>query len=366
MGIIGEKYSINQNTTGNKCYILSKEKVNSLLQEINSFDALSSLFTDFSQYILSLRIYPTDFEYYVKHGYTENPWGLDVTGGILPALTNHNVHVGDKITEVQGALRKEDNYSLAHFSTGRMYIEPINPEWLMWSNYEPYVTAKIYLPMSSGYHDLDVNSIMGRYVQIQFYVDISTGMMNVYVVSYNSATGTPASSDERLEYSTSYQFGVDCPFSSDGEGLRNRIQAYTWIKDIGLDWYSSVMGGVSGGWMGMSAGGARATANTIDKSVQNAPKLIKGGSYSGNWLQTTMDFQPHILLGYKNPAITNPNIYAHTTGLCTYKTVNNLTDTYGYTVLESAHLPEYVGMLTEEAEEIERLLTSGVILPPEQ
>lgn len=376
MSINSEFYdgmSVGPLTNGNMTYILDQRSVEFFLKGVNESDwdiiSASTIYQDRSQYITSLRIYPFDF----LADSQNNIWGLrrnSETGDLEQyqvriASFDVEVDLDAKTHPVKGYLKDTTQFFLSECYYDLSPDDPVNideiPNWLQWAKYSPYASAKIYIPMSQGYHDIDINSIMNRKLRLKYVVDLTSGMCNVYVLSYDVSMDELT---ERLELSTSFKIGVDCPTSTDTRSLAERINAYNGIKSVLTDWYSGLMNGYGGGWMGMSAGVVSAVGNTSDKIIQNPPKLSKGGSNDGTWLQTYMSFEPHILIAYKNPSITDSATYAHTVGYRVFKPVNTLSGTYGYTVLESVHLPEYQGMLSEEAEEIERLLTTGVILPP--
>ena len=359
-----ERYQVSQVTNGSKIYILNKKNLNTFLKELNDYSELSTLFTDFSQYVISLRVYPISF---IGIGTAvSNPWKIALNptpSGPADIIFKTKIQIGNKrFKGAQAATRIENDYSLAEFETTRIYIDLLFPDytWLKWTSYKPFVTAQLYLPMY-GYVDIDINSIMERYIQLRYFVDIGTGMCNVYVLSYPSSTGNDG---ERLELIKSYKLGVDCPWSTSNKDMVERERLFIAIKDVFTEWPAAVVGGaMTGGVAGAIMQGAKATGDTIEEVLRVTPGLLKGGSYEGNWLQTTMDFTPHIMLAYKQPVILDDLPYKNIKGISVFEPVDNLQNTGGYTVMTNVHVRNSGVMFDTEVEELTQLLTSGVILP---
>lgn len=344
-----KRFTTNQSNEGNVIYGISKSNLNTFLSELNDFDGLGSLFTDFSQYIVSLRAYPINF-------------------GLLPTIqqTENFIKVGTKTCESAKGVVFSTSETLQTFSTSLTYIDWVNDGGApyRWLSLEPYASAQIYLPFH-GYIDIDLSSIMGRWIQVQYCIDFLTGLCTTYVWSYGD--DSVLSEDAFVAYQSSFQMGVDCPFSSDGEGLRQRVNTYTWIKDVLVEWPAKSLGGMTGGWMGAVSSGAQATENTIDTTLQNSPRLIRGGSYSGSWNRTIESFTPHIIIAHKDApsslGLGANSIFRFERGYKYIKPVTTISSfCSGFTKMIEVHLENIPTATKQELDEIEQLLMDGVRL----
>lgn len=342
-----ERYLINQCTRGNTLYAMKKSDVNQFLEEFNDYYTLETVKTDFSQYILSLRVYPISFNI----SDTRNPWGFDHID---------NIHLGDKYCEAQGYKRVEDSYSLGVFTSGVSYVDLVDDDDYEWLSYSPYATANLYIPFC-GYHEIDINAIMQKYVQTEFCIDVATGICTVYLFVSDTFEGTNA----RVVYQTSFQIGIDCPFSSDGEGLRSRVQTYNLIKDSINAVGSIVMGGATTGKAGAVIGAVSGATNIANNYLQNSPRLLMGGSYDGVWNRTIEDLTPHIIIAYRDITSFSKSSFVEYRGNKTFKPVTTLSGAQctGFTQMLDVHLDNFPTATSSELEELRELLLSGVRLP---
>lgn len=209
----------------------------------------------------------------------------------------------------------------------------VNEFWGAYLDYAPYTKIEIYLPYC-GTHQLNIDDVMNKTVEVRYHVDILSGACCAYVKCGDSVL---------------YTFIGQCSSS---------------IPITGGDFTNVINGVLSAataiGSM-VATGGASAPlavpslANTAMNDMK--PNVEKSGSISGTGALLAIQ-KPYLILTRPNQALPeNQNKY---TGYPSFITAK-LSDISGYTEIEKIHVDD-VPCTESELVEIETLLKQGVIL----
>lgn len=212
-------------------------------------------------------------------------------------------------------------------------------------DFSPYTSCELYLPFA-GFINLDIDSIRGYSLRIEYVVSSNTGMSTINIYKYKG-------SDEYILISTTEcKICVEIPI-----GGSNYNQTIKNVLTTGLSIATGIA--VQKG-MHMPKDAIKWTA--VGSSIQGmlGQKLeYTGGSLgdSGNALFTSM----YPTLFIKTPKAIEIENYNHYFGrpLMQNKKLNTLT---GYTVIDTIHFEGETNANADELTEIERLLKSGIIL----
>ena len=241
-------------------------------------------------------------------------------GGVRP------IAVGNILTDV--------NMNVA----AQQYIEVqcgalnVNEFWSSYLDYEPYTKAEIYLPYC-GVHQLSVDDIMNKTVEVRYHIDILTGSCCAYVKCGDSVL---------------YQFIGQCsssiPIASGdfSEIVSSALNAALAIGSL------AATGGASAPFSVPEI-----TANAVNILKE---KIQKSGSLSGTGGMLGIQ-KPYLIL--TRPRQAHPANQNHYTGYPSFIT-ENLSELSGYTEIEYIHL-ENVQATDTELNEIVTLLEGGVI-----
>lgn len=241
-------------------------------------------------------------------------------GGVRP------IAVGNILTDV--------NMNVA----AQQYIEVqcgalnVNEFWSSYLDYEPYTKAEIYLPYC-GVHQLSVDDIMNKTVEVRYHIDILTGSCCAYVKCGDSVL---------------YQFIGQCSSSipiASGDFSEIVSSALNAALAIGS----------------LAASGGASAPFSVPEITANAvnilkEKIQKSGSLSGTGGMLGIQ-KPYLIL--TRPRQAHPANQNHYTGYPSFIT-ENLSELSGYTEIEQIHL-ENVQATDSELNEIVSLLESGVI-----
>ena len=266
--------------------------------------AWKKIFADPIDAILGLSIVPVDVP----------------DGGVRP------IAVGNLATDV--------NMNVA----AQQYIEVqcgslnVNEFWSSYLDYDPFTKAEIYLPYC-GTHQLSVDDIMNKTIEVRYHIDILSGSCCAYVKCGDSVL---------------YQFIGQCsssiPVASGdfSEIVSSAINAALAVGSV------------------IATGGATApfaltsfTANAVNILKE---KIQKSGAISGTGGMLAIQ-KPYLIL--TRPRQAHPANQNHYTGYPSFIT-ENLSELSGYTEIEEIHL-ENVQATDTELNEIVSLLESGVI-----
>lgn len=145
---------------------------------LSNFDGLfRNAFTNFTSEIASLQLYP----FIVPH--TE-------TGSTLQ--TTH-IDASDAYAEIIPYNDQE------YFHLGQHFI---SPHFNNFADYDGYTKIKVFLPFHD-FVDVDVNQVMGKYLQIRLSVDYNTGQ-GIYILGVSDAQIPPYTSDMGYTVSNAY------------------------------------------------------------------------------------------------------------------------------------------------------------------
>ena len=208
----------------------------------------------------------------------------------------------------------------------------VNEFWSSYLDYDPYTKAEIYLPYC-GTHQLSIDDIMNKTIEVRYHIDILSGSCCAYV---------------KCGESVLYQFIGQCsssiPVASGdfSEIVSSAINAALAVGSV------------------IATGGASApfalpayTANAVNILKE---KVQKSGSLSGTGGMLAIQ-KPYLIL--TRPRQAHPANQNHYTGYPSFIT-ENLSELSGYTEIEKIHL-ENVQATDSELNEIVTLLESGVI-----
>lgn len=317
-------------------YVLSYFDVNDLIHEMNdtSFtSAVSHLFTDPIENIISLVYYPIDMtklfgsSYTVGRGpITISKCTLQTEGSYLPI-------------DVAAPL------SLGQIGIGRHFNNFLD--------FAPYTKIELYLPFI-GFETLDTDLIMGESIRIEYVVDTYTGKCTAYVILIRSGGA------EEVILTRDGQCGQQIQVSGgSGADIARNVLKFGASAIMGAANTAGFISGANPASAIKTAAGFLASTS-IGALDAGRFHVRKGGT------QETLTAAYGPLIAYliiTRPTVAEPSSYAHNYGRPCGKTLtlNTLT---GFTQVDAVHV-EGSGFETAtlgERDEIERLLKSGVLL----
>ena len=268
-------------------------------------DTFRKLFADPMQCILGLSIVP-----------------VNVPSGGTQTVKVGNIDTGVSMTTASS--------QYVEVSCGNVQIDEY---WGSYLDYAPYTKMDLYLPYC-GIHPLNPDDVMGKSVGVTYHVDILSGACVAYVTVGGNVL---------------YSYVGQCSVS---------------IPITGNDWTNVINGALTiAGSVGsmVATGGASAPlalgaiASTAVNSMK--PEVEKSGSMSGAGGLMAVQ-TPYIIITRPRQAIpARQNSFMGYPAFIT----EQLGNISGYTEVESIHL-EGIRGTSQELEEIESLLKSGVIL----
>ena len=197
-------------------------------------------------------------------------------------------------------------------------------------DYSPYTRVTIYLPMI-GYININVDAFQNDKLALKYRVDVLTGQGVAFL---SNSKGLVASYNGNCAY--------HIPLRS-----RDYSQMISGIANTAA---STLIGGVSAPSFNGALNGAL--------NFKPAGSVTTAGSFSGNCGVLT-NKKPYIII--ERPSISVPKSYGHNIG---YKSeiTSKLSDLHGFTTVKAIHLDNVIAT-SEEKDELESLLRSGVVLP---
>lgn len=205
--------------------------------------------------------------------------------------------------------------------------------WGGFLDYAPYTTVDIFLPFI-GTRTLNINDCMPKTVALKYIIDITTGTCVAIIKCGDSVM---------YHFNGSCAAQIPVTASQMQEIVRSAISLITSVAA------SAATGGVAGGAIAAVTGASSAIANT----GTHAQRSGSIGGTSGFMSCLT----PYIILSRPRQALPE-NQYEYT-GYPAFIT-EKIGDIEGYTEIEIMHLQDMT-CLAEEAEEIIRLMSEGVI-----
>lgn len=263
---------------------------------------------------------------------------IDIKGLITPAPLNTQATTtifkdvqGNPIT-VQG--QEYDFGSFAFIERFKNFLD-----------YGESTSIKLYLPYC-GMQTLDPSIVMGGSVHLKGVIDIISGNILYYLTIENSGLSTSTTS---VIYNWNGNVACELPIGAEDYGAKVMGIVSSTIQTAG-----SLAIAPSG--VGMALGTAGSLNNLSSAMLSN--KYVNVGSISSNNGMGGVQY-PYILI--TSPIPEYPADYAHHVGYPSKKTqvLGNLT---GYTKVEQVHLEGFSGATNDELNEIQQLLTSGILL----
>lgn len=252
--------------------------------------------------------------------------GLSIVPVDVPTAGNAEVTVGNMPTGISMPL-VSSQYVVVDCGTIQ-----VKEFWGGYLDYSPYTKAEIYLPYC-GIHAIDIDDIMGKFVNVVYHIDVLSGACCVYV---------------KCDTAILYTFIGQCSSS---------------IPITGDNWTNVINGvlsaAVSVGSM-VATGGATAPmaipqlASTVTNSLK--PAIEKSGAMGGTGGLLAYQY-PYLIITRPRQAL--PEDQNKFMGYPSFVTVE-LSTLRGYTEVEHVHL-ENIGATDSELKEIETLLKNGVI-----
>lgn len=316
-------------------YAMTYDQVKSLLYDLNDnslLSMLSQLYSDHIDNIISLYFFPFDVVNKMFPNTGTIP-AIEVSTATLPHATGYRID--DRVPYQVGA----------PLSLGQVGITPFYNNFL---DYAPYTKIEIFLPFI-GFETLDTDMIMGKTIKLRYVVDLYTGKCTAYIIMIENSV-------ETVIMTRDGQCGVPIQVAggSGAELARNMLRAGANI----LTSLPSTGAAIATGNMRIaSAAVAESTVGTMDAARTT---IHKGGQQSA----LTSGYAPlQAYLIYTRPVVNEPTSYAHTYGRPCGKTLTLSTLT-GYTQVDRVHVggTGFEKATTDELNEIERLLKTGVIL----
>ena len=277
---------------------------------ISSNDFLQKLFSDPPlNYIIDLRIYPFTM--------------------LLHAPSEVSVQAGDiTISSLKGYEQ------VPVYSKTSSIAVPAGSSFL---DFEPYSSAQIYLPFL-GFYPINLREIRGDTVNIKYDIDVSIGECTCYLSRNSNGT---------LLNVVSGSIGESVPII--GSDAREKIQRR-------LSTAVSIGAGLATG--GGAAAIVTGFAGGVTKEFGANGPIVKG-TFSGGQTDFSSPKKPFIVINTQKSVAVSAG-YRKNNGLPSGYT-GVLSSLTGYTECESVHVEGFT-CTAEEADEIQRLLESGVIL----
>lgn len=260
--------------------------------------------------------------------------GLSIVPVAVPDGGVRPIAVGNLLTDV--------NMNVA----SQQYIElqcgtlNVNEFWSSYLDYDPYTKAEIYLPYC-GVHQLSVDDVMNKTIEVRYHIDILSGSCCAYVKCGDSVL---------------YQFVGQCSSS-----IPIASGDFSEIVNSALNAALAIGSAIATSGAGVPLATALHTAGAAGAAASAAvniqkEKIQKSGSLSGTGGMLAIQ-KPYLIL--TRPRQAHPANQNHYTGYPSFIT-EDLSGLSGYTEIEEIHL-ENVPATDSELNEIVTLLESGVI-----
>lgn len=281
-------------------------------------------------FIKTIMIYPFDIPSIQDDAVTKIKIGT--AGYTLTDKFRYPIHYPERIV-------------IADFDVGRAYS---------FLDYSPYKTYEIYIPYC-GFVTLSGESILGKNLKVFYLVNWEDGTANAFI--YNVT-------DDIILYSSQCVLGVKVSLSSS-----NALELSNQKTALGLNTGINLIGSA------LTIGGGFASGNPL--AIGGG--ILKGTSTLGNAISSFNQMYDMGKVGMTSPSVglssrqnvfmritsTNPVGYDADYFSLKGRPLNQyrkLSDLSGFTVVNDVHVGDLPNATLTEMNEIERLLTNGVIL----
>lgn len=205
------KHLVTRDTLYNRSLAMNKINVTNMIE---NFDSLWNNFTNFTDEIASLQLYPFTIETIPVEDETKTSY-LETSKGWA-----------------QGVRAFEIDYKCSYMNFGQEYIEP---KYNNFADYKGYTQIKAFIPFV-GYVDLDTNECMGKWLQFRLLVDFYSGK-GIFIVgvtdteldfnSFNDRNHPTETEDADIRVISTFEcdIGVNIPLgkSNIGDIKRNLL-----------------------------------------------------------------------------------------------------------------------------------------------
>lgn len=221
-------------------------------------------------------------------------------------------------------------------------------------DYSPYTTYEIYIPYS-GFVSLSGENILGKELKVFYLVNWEDGTANAYI--YNVT-------DNTVLYSSQCVLGVKVSLSS-SNALELSNQKTALSLNTGINLIGSALtvgGGLASGNILAVGGGILKGTSTIGNAISSFNQMYDTGKVGITSPVAGLSSTQNVFLRItKTKPVGYDGYYFSLKGrpLNQYRKLSDLT---GYTVVNDIHVENVPNATLTEMNEIERLLTNGVIL----
>lgn len=321
-------------TSFNRKWAIGYNGINVVNDNLNNktfLDNLNYLFTEPSQFFVSLKAYPFDIKEYYNNSLTLQK----------VKMGKAQMKVGDQDVSAPGLYGYPQYKYLGKFKVERKFNNYLD--------FSPYTKIEMYLPFA-GIITLDTNVVTDKEIRILLAVDFDTGKANYYLVRHEDSQGEY---DGDIIQTIECQMGIDIPLGS--------YNANEQMKNVLMTGVSFIGGAVSSIATGNVTSLATTSLNAISgtfKALQE--RVTKGGVSSGsNNLMTP--YHPYLIITRPTYGSNGPDDYVTYKGRPLFKNCK-LGDLKGFTVCNDFHLENFGNATESEISSIDALLKEGIII----
>ena len=297
-------------------YRLSKEGLKDFFIDLWSldfsdliFNQVTGVYSNLIENVVSLRWFPVPLQALGEIGTTEG------------------IKLGYTTLETAGTTIS----SVANIMIGGTF--DIKPVYKSYMDYAPYTEIQVFLPFY-GMLDLDVNLYMNHTLEIQYTVDIASGLITYYILR-----------DLTIVQQVQAKCGIDIPITlSSMIDVASQISNNVVSKSVSLA--SATASGSPIGMVGAVLG------STASPKMHYLSGVGDNGALYGN---------RRVTLFIKHPQYNRPANYASTVGYPSYGKFK-LSSLSGFTVVENPRLSMTDKMSLSEYEEIIEFLQGGIYI----
>ena len=281
------------------------------------------------------KVYTTDFWQYWANTMFNPMEGiisclyLPINYGLINGANTNSVHVSNaELQTGEGKVKILYNYTY-DTSTGVLPVEEYFGSFL---DYAPYTSAELYLPFY-GTVPINIDSIMGGSIKVQYRINLVTGTFSVFVICV-----------DRFGVQTILQYAGSCgmsiPIVSGNNGAQNRI--------------TDLVQGIANVALGNYVGAGMNAVNALTEKgyVYTNSKISGSAGYDG---------VKDVFLTITRPVLSNPEKYSEIKQRPADMFVK-LSELSGEYSIEKQNLDIHDKNITdEEIAEIENILQGGAI-----
>ena len=321
-------------TSFNRKWAIGYNGINVVNDNLNNktfLDNLNYLFTEPSQFFVSLKAYPFDIKEYYNNSLTLQK----------VKMGKAQMKVGDQDVSAPGLYGYPQYKYLGKFKVERKFNNYLD--------FSPYTKIEMYLPFT-GIITLDTNVVTDKEIRILLAVDFDTGKANYYLVRHENEQGE---NDGDIIQTVECQMGIDIPLGAYNANEQMKNLLLTGVSFIG----GAVSSIATGNMTSLVTTSLNAVSGTF-KALQE--RVTKGGVSSGsNNLMTP--YHPYLIITRPTYGSNGPDDYVTYKGRPLFKNCK-LGDLKGFTVCNDFHLENFGSATESEINSIDALLKEGIII----